>query len=140
MLASQARRFGETLVERHVLARDVLEAALAESARTGVPLPALLLEHRIVGSKDLTAALADSVGVRYGDGKVVRMGNAFRTYSMSRDPHETAGTRGAPEPATMQIQQYLDDGARRRRALDAPRGVTISPELHDALRGLGYVE
>jgi twitching motility protein PilT len=67
MLASQARRFGETLVDRHVLARDVLEAALAESARTGVPLPALLLEHRIVGSKDLTAALAESLGVRFVD-------------------------------------------------------------------------
>jgi twitching motility protein PilT len=67
MLASQARRFGETLVDRHVLARDVLESALEESARTGQPLPALLLERKIVGSKDLTAALAESVGVRFVD-------------------------------------------------------------------------
>src|SRR4051794_10015003 len=67
MLASQARRFGETLVDRHVLQRDVLEAALEESARSGQPLPALLLERKIVGSKDLTAALAESVGVRFVD-------------------------------------------------------------------------
>jgi twitching motility protein PilT len=67
MLASQARRFGETLVDRHVLARDVLEAALEECARTGQPLPAFLLERKMVGSKDLTAALAESVGVRFVD-------------------------------------------------------------------------
>jgi twitching motility protein PilT len=67
MLASQARRFGESLVDRHVLARDVLESALEECARTGQALPGLLLERRIVGSKDLTAALAESVGVRFVD-------------------------------------------------------------------------
>src|SRR5690349_22118263 len=67
MLATQARRFGETLVDRHVLARDVLEAALEESARSGRPLPAVLLEHKLVGSKDLTAALAESVGLRFVD-------------------------------------------------------------------------
>src|SRR3954468_12210321 len=67
MLASQARRFGETLVDRHVLARDVLESALEECARSGTSLPALLLERKIVGSKDLTAALAESLGVRFVD-------------------------------------------------------------------------
>ncbi len=67
MLASQARRFGETLVDRHVLGRDVLEAALEECARTNQPLPALLMERRLVGAKDLTAALADSLGIRFID-------------------------------------------------------------------------
>jgi twitching motility protein PilT len=67
MLASQARRFGETLVDRHVLARDALEWALEESTRTGRPLPALLYDQKLVGSKDLTAAMADNLGLRFVD-------------------------------------------------------------------------
>jgi twitching motility protein PilT len=67
MLASQARRFGETLVERHVLSRDDLERALQASEATGEPLPAALLRDGLVGSKDLTAALALSLGVRFVD-------------------------------------------------------------------------
>jgi len=67
MLASQARRFGETLVERHVLSRDDLERALQSSEANGEPLPAALLRDGLVGSKDLTAALALSLGVRFID-------------------------------------------------------------------------
>ena len=67
MLTSQARRFGETLVERHVLSRDALEVALMESERSGQPLPAVLLRSGLVASKDLTAALAESLGIRFID-------------------------------------------------------------------------
>jgi hypothetical protein len=67
MLASQARRFGESLVERHVLSRDVLERALEACEASGEPLPAALLRDGLVGSKDLTAALALSLGVRFVD-------------------------------------------------------------------------
>jgi twitching motility protein PilT len=67
MLASQARRFGETLVDRHVLSRDDLERALQASEADGQPLPAALLRDGLVGSKDLTAALALSLGVRFID-------------------------------------------------------------------------
>jgi twitching motility protein PilT len=67
MLLQQARRFGETLVERHVLSRDALEQALAESDKSGKPLPAILRQRNLVGAKDLTAALAESVGVRFVD-------------------------------------------------------------------------
>jgi twitching motility protein PilT len=67
MLASQARRFGETLVDRHVLSRDDLERALQTSEANGEPLPAALLRDGLVGSKDLTAALALSLGVRFID-------------------------------------------------------------------------
>src|SRR5690242_12770461 len=67
MLASQARRFGETLVERHVLGRDALEMALDESARSGRPLPGVLLDRKLVGAKDLTAALAEHLGIRFVD-------------------------------------------------------------------------
>src|SRR5437879_4485406 len=67
MLANQARRFGETLVDRHVLSRDDLEQAIEESERNKEALPSVLLRLALVGSKDLTAALAGPMGVRVGD-------------------------------------------------------------------------
>src|SRR5262249_55931142 len=67
MLANQARRFGETLVERHVLSRDDLEQAIDESERTQQPLPSVLLRLGVVGSKDLTAALAAQMGLLFAD-------------------------------------------------------------------------
>jgi twitching motility protein PilT len=67
MLANQARRFGETLVDRHVLSRDDLESAIDEAERTNQALPAVLLRLGLVGSKDLTAALADQMGIRFVD-------------------------------------------------------------------------
>ena len=67
MLVNQVRRFGEALVERHVLSRDSLEHAIEESERSGQPLPAVLLKLGLVGSKDLTAALADQLGVPFVD-------------------------------------------------------------------------
>src|SRR5262245_4439618 len=67
MLANQARRFGETLVERHVLSRDDLEHAIEESDRSGQALPSVLLRLGLVGSKDLTAALAEQMDIRFVD-------------------------------------------------------------------------
>src|SRR5262245_19578880 len=67
MLASQARRFGETLVERHVLSRDDLEYALDEAQQHQMPLPAVLLRHGLVGSKALTAALAIHMNILFVD-------------------------------------------------------------------------
>ncbi len=67
MLANQARRFGETLVDRHVLSRDDLEQAIEESDRKRQPLPTVLLQLGLVGSKDLTAALAEQMGIRFVD-------------------------------------------------------------------------
>jgi twitching motility protein PilT len=67
MLANQARRFGETLVDRHVLSRDDLEQAIEEAERTKQPLPSVLLRLGLVGSKDLTAALAGQMGLRFID-------------------------------------------------------------------------
>ena len=67
MLVNQVRRFGEALVERHVLSRDSLEHAIEESERTKQPLPAVLLQLGLVGSKDLTAALAEQLGVPFVD-------------------------------------------------------------------------
>jgi twitching motility protein PilT len=67
MLANQARRFGETLVDRHVLSRDDLEQAIEDSERNKEPLPSVLLRLGLVGSKDVTAALAEQTGVRFVD-------------------------------------------------------------------------
>jgi twitching motility protein PilT len=67
MLSSQARVLGEFLVERHVLSRDDLAIAMAESRRTGQPLPAVLQRDGLVSEKDLTAALAETVGLRFVD-------------------------------------------------------------------------
>ena len=67
MLSSQARVLGEFLVERHVLQRDDLAIAMAESRRTGDALPAVLRREGLVSEKDLTAAIAETVGVRFID-------------------------------------------------------------------------
>src|SRR5207248_1430250 len=67
MLANQVRRFGEALVDRHVLSRDSLESAIEEAERTNQALPAVLLRLGLVGAKDLTAALADQLGVPFID-------------------------------------------------------------------------
>ncbi|MBM3675682.1 MAG: PilT/PilU family type 4a pilus ATPase [Actinobacteria bacterium] len=67
MLSSQARVLGEFLVERHVLSRDDLAIAVAESRRTGDPLPAVLRRGGLVSEKDLTAAIAETVGLRFVD-------------------------------------------------------------------------
>ena len=48
MLANQARRFGETLVDRHVLSRDDLEHAIEEAERAHQPLPSVLLPTELI--------------------------------------------------------------------------------------------
>ncbi len=67
MLSSQSRVLGEFLIDRHVLSRDDLAIAMAESRRTGDPLPAVLHRNGLVGEKDLSAAIAETVGLRFID-------------------------------------------------------------------------
>jgi len=67
MMDPQARRLGEFLIDRHVLSRDSLEVALAESRRAGEPLPLVLRRRELVGEKDLTAAIADALSLRFVD-------------------------------------------------------------------------
>jgi twitching motility protein PilT len=55
------------LVDRHVLSRDDLEHALDEAQQQQLPLPAVLLRRGLVGSKDLTAALAAHMGIKFID-------------------------------------------------------------------------
>ena len=67
MLSSQARVLGEFLVDRHVLSRDDLAIAMAEARRQSEPITQVLIRNGLVGEKDLTAALAETVGLRFID-------------------------------------------------------------------------
>ncbi|HZJ27834.1 MAG TPA: PilT/PilU family type 4a pilus ATPase [Acidimicrobiia bacterium] len=67
MLGSQQRVLGEFLVDRHVLSRDDLQVAIAEARRMGDPLPSVLLRQNLVGEKDLTAAIAETLSLRFVD-------------------------------------------------------------------------
>ncbi|TML92344.1 MAG: hypothetical protein E6G06_06195 [Actinobacteria bacterium] len=62
-----SRRLGEFLVERKVLSRDALEEMLAREEAEEVPLPRLLISSGLVGEKDLVAAVANQVGMRFVD-------------------------------------------------------------------------
>ncbi len=66
MLAA-SRRIGEFLVDRKVLSRDHLEQLLEREAHEGVSLSKLLVAERLVGEKDLVAAVADQAGMRFVD-------------------------------------------------------------------------
>jgi twitching motility protein PilT len=66
-MQAASRRLGEFLVERKVLSRDTLEALLEREQREGVPLSKLLMSEGLVGEKDLVAAVAAQVGIRFLD-------------------------------------------------------------------------
>jgi len=67
MLNSQARRFGEALVERHVLAKDALEIAVEAAVESGRELPAVIAELYDISDDHLAAASAAALGIRYVD-------------------------------------------------------------------------
>ena len=67
MLNSQARRFGEALVDRHVLAREVMDNALESASETGVPFPTVLAEIVTIPTNDLAAAWAAATGAVFVD-------------------------------------------------------------------------
>ena len=66
-MQAASRRLGEFLVERKVLSRDVLEAMIEREAHEGIPLSKLLINEGLVGEKDLVAAVAHQVGIRFVD-------------------------------------------------------------------------
>ncbi|HUP84997.1 MAG TPA: PilT/PilU family type 4a pilus ATPase [Acidimicrobiales bacterium] len=66
-MQAASRRLGEFLVERKVLSRDALEAMLEREANEGVPLSKILINEGLVGEKDLVAAVAHQVGIRFID-------------------------------------------------------------------------
>jgi len=67
MLTSQARRFGDALVDRHVVSRELVEAALDAASRTGQPFPDVLGTMADIPSADTAAAWAAALSVAYID-------------------------------------------------------------------------
>jgi twitching motility protein PilT len=67
MLSSQARRFGETLVDRYVLTREAMEAALEEAQRTGTSFPDIVQEAADVAERDMAAGWAAALGLPFVD-------------------------------------------------------------------------
>ncbi len=67
MLTSQARRFGEALVDRRVLSREVVEAALEEAARVSRPFPEVVAAAGEIPEPELAAAWAAALGAHYVD-------------------------------------------------------------------------
>ncbi|MEZ5177164.1 MAG: PilT/PilU family type 4a pilus ATPase [Acidimicrobiales bacterium] len=67
MLTSQARRFGDALVDRHIVSRDVVEAALDEAAHTGESFPDVIARRAELPAADLASAWAAALAVTYVD-------------------------------------------------------------------------
>ena len=67
MLTNQARRFGDALVDRHIVSRDMVESALDEAAHTGEPFPDVIARHAELPSADLASAWAAALAVAYVD-------------------------------------------------------------------------
>ena len=67
MLSSQARQFGDTLVERRVLSREDLEQAIDDAAHSGASLPDLVISRFDVPDSDMAAAWSALHGIRYVD-------------------------------------------------------------------------
>ena len=67
MLTSQARRFGDALVDRHVITREVMEAALDDAAHRGTPFPDVVQAIADIPAADLAAAWAAALGAEFVD-------------------------------------------------------------------------
>lgn len=66
-MQTASRKIGEFLVNRKVLSKDDLEYALSKEADTGVPLAKILGAERLVGERDLVAAVADQLNIPFWD-------------------------------------------------------------------------
>ncbi len=60
-----SRKFGELLVDRHLLQREDLEVLLVEEEETGVPFAQLVVEKELVREADLLRVFAQRVGLEY---------------------------------------------------------------------------
>jgi twitching motility protein PilT len=67
MLASQARRFAEALVERHVITRQTLDQALTESSESGRPIDEVIADLTEVSAKDIAGGHAAAAGLTFID-------------------------------------------------------------------------
>lgn len=62
-----SRKFGEMLVDRHLLQKDDLEVLLIEEEDTGVPFAQLVVERSLVREEDLLRVFAARVGLEFVD-------------------------------------------------------------------------
>jgi twitching motility protein PilT len=60
-----SRQLGESLVNRRLLSRDVLEQLLVDEANNGVPLAKLLVTAGHVTDADLLSVVAEQLGIEY---------------------------------------------------------------------------
>jgi twitching motility protein PilT len=67
VLNSQARRFGEALVERHVITREAVEEALERAASSGQPFPDVLAAAHPLPPADVAAGWAAATGSVFVD-------------------------------------------------------------------------
>ncbi len=67
MLTSQARRFGDALVDRHIVSREDVENALDEAAHSGLPFPEVVRSKLDVPPPAMAAAWAAALSVEYVD-------------------------------------------------------------------------
>jgi twitching motility protein PilT len=67
MLNSQARQFGEALIDRHVISREIVDAALEEAAARNVAFTDVLASKVQIPEADLAAGWAAATGSVYVD-------------------------------------------------------------------------
>ncbi len=60
-----SRKFGELLVDRHLLQKEDLELLLIEEEESGVPFAQLVVEKELVREADLLRVFAQRVGLEY---------------------------------------------------------------------------
>ncbi len=60
-----SRKFGEMLVDRHLLQKEDLEVLLIEEKDTGVPFAQLVVERSLVREEDLLRVFAERVGLEF---------------------------------------------------------------------------
>src|SRR3954453_8190591 len=144
MLNRQARQFGESLVERHVLSKDVLEDAIDESARMNLPLPTILLQRGLVGPKDLAAALCFALGMPFIDFDeiAVQPSAAHSVPETMARRHAAMGVEITGESITVAFADPADHVALAEvsTAVKSETGLTVVPAGAERQQLLGAIE
>jgi arylsulfatase A-like enzyme len=138
--------------------RVMMPVSLADVAPTvldvlGLPVPSSMQGHSLKDAllgKDIAVRPIffewngeHARGVRVANMKLVRSGEGALMYDLARDPGENHPTdvRGrVPGMLGFPLVQYEAEGARRRASLDASQVQSLSPEVGQSLRALGYIE
>jgi type IV pilus assembly protein PilB len=64
---SERKQLGALLLQRGMITKEALEAALAEQAREGKQLGRILIDNGLISESDLVAALAEQIGLEFVD-------------------------------------------------------------------------